>query len=110
MSMYLVYWKLELKRAYQRFPQMLAGAIALLFLAGAIALLAGRALYGDAAVSRVTVGVTVPGDALSRQMVSMISSLDSVKSLCDFQYLEREECLKGLQDGRLNAVMDLPEV
>ena len=29
--MYLVYWKLELKRAYQRFPQMLAGAIALLF-------------------------------------------------------------------------------
>lgn len=107
--MYLVYWKLELKRAYQRFPQMLAGAIALLFLAGAIALLAGRALYGDAAVSRVTVGVTVPGDALSRQMVSMISSLDSVKSLCDFQYLEREECLKGLQDGRLNAVMDLPE-
>lgn len=109
MSMYLVFWKLELKRAYRRFPQMFAGAIALLFLAGAIALLAGRALYGDAAVSRVKVGVTMPEDALSRQMVSMISSLDSVKSLCDFQYLEREECLEGLQKGRLNAVMDLPE-
>ena len=47
MSMRLVFWKLELKRAYRRFPQMFAGAIALLFLAGAIALLAGRALYGD---------------------------------------------------------------
>ena len=44
MPMFLIFWKLELKRAYQRFPQMFAGATALLFLAGAVALLAGRAL------------------------------------------------------------------
>lgn len=110
MWMYLVYLKLELKRAYRRFPQMFAGAIALLFLAGAVALLAGRALYGDAAAGRIAVGVVLPGeDPLARQMVSMISSLDSVKSMCDFQYMDREEGLKGLQDGTLSAVMDVPE-
>ena len=70
---------------------MFAGAIALLFLAGAIALLAGRALYGDAAAGRVAVGVVLPKeDALARQMVSMISSLDSVKSLCDFSIWKRK--------------------
>ncbi len=110
MSMRLVFWKLELKRAYRRFPQMFAGAIALLFLAGAIALLAGRALYGDTVMGRVLVGVVLPKeDGVARQMISMIRSLDSVNSLCDFQYLEREESLKRLQNGELNAVMDIPE-
>ena len=62
MSMRLVFWKLELKRAYRRFPQMFAGAIALLFLAGAIALLAGRALYGDTVRGRGLVGGVLPTD------------------------------------------------
>lgn len=110
MPICLVFWKLELKRAFRRFPQMLAGATALLFLAGAVALLAGRALYGGTAAGRIAVGVVLPEeDALARQMVSMVSSLDSVKSMCDFQYMEREEGIKGLQDGRLSAVMDVPE-
>ena len=110
MPMCLVYWRLELKRAYQRFPQMFAGATALLFLAGAVALLAGRALYGDAAAGRIAVGVVMPKeDALAKQMISMVSSLDSVNSMCDLQYMEREEGIKGLMSGRLSAVMDVPE-
>ena len=108
--MRLVFWILELKRAYRRFPQMFVGAIALLFLAGEVALLAGRALYGDAAMGRVSVGVALPeDDALAKQMVSMISSLESVKSLCDFQYLEQEECIRGVREGRLSAAMDMPQ-
>ncbi|MCI8660203.1 MAG: ABC transporter permease [Lachnospiraceae bacterium] len=109
MWMCLVFLKLELKRAYKKFPQMFAGAIALLFLAGAIALLAGRALYGDVAAGRIAVGVILPEDALAKQMVSMIRSLDSVKSMCDFQYVKQEEAVKKLQEGTLSAVMDMPE-
>lgn len=110
MPMFLIFWRLELKRAYQRFPQMFAGATALLFLAGAVALLAGRALYGDAAAGRIAVGVVLPKeDGLAKQMISMVSSLDSVKELCDFEYVEREEGIKGLMDGEFSAVMDVPE-
>ncbi len=110
MSTRLVFWKLELKRACKRLPQMFAGAIVLLFLAGAVALLAGRALYGDKAAGRIQVGVALPEeDALAKQMISMIRSLDSVKSMCDFRYMEREESLRALQQGELNAVMDIPE-
>ena len=47
--MSLIYLRLELKRAWRRLPHLLAGAIMLLFLAGMVALLASRMLYGDQA-------------------------------------------------------------
>lgn len=105
----LVYLRLELKRAWKRFPHMMAGAIALLLLVGAAALLSARALYGERAVGRVAVGVILPeGDGLARQAVSMLSSLDSVESLCDFKYMDREEALRQLEKGQVYAVMEVP--
>ena len=110
MSARLFYMKLELKRACRRLPQMAAGAIALLFLMGAVALLAGKLLYGEAAAGRISVGVVLPeDDRLAKQAVSMISSLESVKSMCDFSYLDREEALGKLREGELYAVMEVPE-
>lgn len=106
----LVYVRLELKRALKRLPHMAAGAIVLLFFMGAIALLAGKALYGEQVSGRITVGVVLPeGDAVAKQATSMISSLESVKSICDFSYLSREECEKRLRNGELYAVLEVPE-
>ncbi len=108
--MRLVYWKLELKRAYKRLPHLYAGAIMLFFLAAVIALLSSRLLYDGQVVGRVAVGVSVPEeDQLARQVVKMISSLESVGSVCDFQYMDRESCLSMLEKGKLYAVLDVPE-
>lgn len=110
MLMRLVFLKMEIKRALKRFPQMLAGAIVLLFLAGTIALFSSRALYDGQASGRIPVGVVLPeDDVVAEKVISMISSLDSVKSLCDFQYMGREESYRGLQKGELYAVMEVPE-
>lgn len=106
----LVYLGLELKRALKRLPQILAGAVALLFLMGAIAFLSARTLYGDAALGRIAVGVVLPEDgALAKKAVDMIASLDSVKSICDFTYLDKEAGLEKLESGELYAVMEIPE-
>ena len=73
MSARLCYIGLEIKRAWKRFPFLAAGAAALLFLMGAAALLAGRALYGDAVTRRISVGVVLPeGDRTARQAASML--------------------------------------
>lgn len=110
MTMRLVFFKLEIKRALKRLPQMIAGAVVLLFLAGTTALFASRALYGETAAGRIPVGVVVPeDDVLAQKVIAMIGSLDSVKGLCDFQYLNREEGRRGLADGSLYAVMEVPE-
>ncbi len=109
MGIYLVFLKLEMKRAVQRLPQMFAGAIVLMFLAGAIALFSSRALYGEQVAGRIPVGVVMPeDDALAKKAFDMISSLDSVKSLCDFEYLGQEECYRKLNSGELYAVMEMP--
>lgn len=106
----LVYLQLELKRAWKRLPHIYAGAIALFFMMGAIALLSSRTLYGDAVTGRITVGVVLPGqDSLSKQVMRMVGSLGSVKSLCDFEYADRNDALQRLQDGELYAVMEFPE-
>ena len=61
-------------------------------------------------MGRVAVGVSVPEeDELARQVVAMISSLESVGSVCDFQYMDRESCLRELKNGNLYAVLDVPE-
>lgn len=110
MSARLVYLKLELKRACKKLPHIIAGAIVLLLLAGTVAFLAGRMLYGEQASGRITVGVVLPGtDAVARKAVSMVSSLESVKSICDFEYLDMEESLEMLRTGKLYAVMEIPE-
>lgn len=110
MLMRLVFLKLEMKRALKGLPQMLAGAIVLLFLAGTIALFSSRALYDGHVSGKIPVGVVVPEeDVVAKKVISMISSLDSVKSLCDFQYMSRDESFSRLREGKLYAVMDLPE-
>ena len=66
MWMRLVFLKLELKRAYQRFPQMFAGAIALLFLAGAVLLILGMGLFSlgaDMAMMPMPTALCAPGTA-----------------------------------------------
>lgn len=110
MAMHLVFWKLEWKRAWKRLPQMLAGATVLLFLAASVAFLADGLLYGDAAAGRITVGVVMPEEELlTKKAISMVGSLDSVSSMCDFRTMSREEAQEGLKDGSLLAVMEIPE-
>ncbi len=109
MLKYLVYLELELKRALKRLPHIYAGAIALFFLMGAIALLSSRTLYGDAVTGRIAVGVILPEqDLLAEKAIGMVSSLGSVKSLCDFEYVEKDEGILRLNQGELYAVMEIP--
>lgn len=110
MSARLVYLRLELKRACKKLPHIFAGAIVLLLLAGTIALLSARMLYGETSAGRITVGVVLPeGDAVAKKALAMVSSLESVKSICDFEYMNKEECLDKLNAGKLYAVMEVPE-
>lgn len=110
MLKYLVYLELELKRACKRLPHIYAGAIALFFLLGAIALLSSRTLYGDAVSGRIAVGVVLPEqDVLAEKVVGMVSSLGSVKSLCDFEFVDRAAGLEQLNSGELYALMEIPE-
>lgn len=110
MSARLVYLKLELKRACKKLPHIAAGAIVLILLAGTVAFLASKLLYGEKAAGRITVGVVLPeGDVLAEKAVAMASSLESVKSICDFAYIDKEAGIKELKAGNIYALMEVPQ-
>ncbi len=102
--------RLELKRALKRLPYVYAGAVMLLLLTGTIAFLAARMLYGGETVGRIRVGVSLPeGDDVGGQVVRMLSGFDSVSSVCDFTYMDMDQCLRELEDGELFAAIEVPE-
>ena len=110
MRTFLIYLQMECKRTLKSIPYVLTGAIVLVVLAGAIAFSAGKLLYGDRAVGRIKVGVVMPeDDALAGMAMRMVSSLDSVKSLCDFTYVEAAQGRRQLKDGELLALLEIPD-
>ena len=110
MGTYLIYLRLEIKRAVKVLPRFVTGAIVLVAILGTIAFSASKLLYQDQIMSRITVGVVLPeDDKIAQKAVDMLASLDSVKSLCDFVYMKEEDGRRQLQEGVLNALMVVPE-
>lgn len=110
MRTFLVYLKLELKRALKSAPYFLAGTAVLAVLVGLIAFAAGRVLYSERAVGNIQVGVVLPQqDPASEKLISMVSSLESVSSLCEFSYVDEKEGREQMRQGKLYALMLLPE-
>lgn len=108
--MAFIYLKTELKRALKRLPYVLVGALPLFLLIVALASLAARALYGGDAAQRIRVGVSVAeGDDAAEQVISMLASLDSVSSVCDFVPMDLNQCLEDLKNGKIFAAIEAPE-
>lgn len=109
MRTFLIYLKMELKRVLRVIPYFLAGATVLTLLLGTVALSAGTLIYGDRAVGKITIGMILPEDgAAARRVLGMLESLDSVGSVCEFVYVDRETGKKGLADGEFYCLMDVP--
>lgn len=110
MRTFLVYLKLELKRALRILPWTAAGAMVLAGLLGAIAFLAVRTLEGGQELNKLKVGVILPEeDALAEKAVSMLGSLESVESICQFVFVNREEGQTRMKNGELACLMAVPD-
>lgn len=104
-----IYLKLEIKKVCKILPSFLAGAIVLALLLGAVAFSANRVLYGESVVGRITVGVVLgEEDLIAGKALSMLSSMESVKSVCDFVYVDEAEGKQMLKEGTLYALLVVP--
>ena len=110
MGAYFTYIKLEIKRAMKTLPRFLTGAIVLVFLLGTIAFSASKVIYGEAVISRIVVGVVLPkDDQLAKTAISMLATMDSVKSVCDFKYMDEEDGRDRLKAEKIHALMIVPD-
>ena len=109
MRAYMIYLLLTGKRLARQLPYFLAGLAVMALLIGTAAFSASRVLYGDRSLQKIEVGVVLPkDDALSEKITKMIASLDSVESLCEFSYLERDEAFRQMKGGEVQAVLEVP--
>src|SRR5699024_447323 len=77
---------------------------------GAAALFASQVLSGSREITRLQVGVILPENGgAARQAVSMLGSLESVETICDFVYVGEDEGIARTESGDLDCLMAVPE-
>lgn len=90
---------------------LLAG---LAVLCAVLPLLAGAAaeafLSGSMSFSGVILAVTAPeGDELPRRLARYIGGMDDVSQYCRVEAMDRDSALSALAEGRVTAVLELPD-
>ena len=110
MKTWIAFFIVECKRTWKTLLKSIGSFCACLLLT-AVLVAAFSAIMQNAQVfQKVNIGVAIPeGESISRLATQYISSMDSVRSVCDFYYLDEQESVEQLKQGTLQAVVVLPE-
>lgn len=89
---------------------MVFGVIILIVLTSSLAWGISRWFENIKTINTVKVGVSVPGDSgQTRLIVDLLSGMESVRSICSFEFVDSEEMIKGLKEGNYQVAVELPE-
>lgn len=110
MKTWIAFFIVECKRTGKTLLKSIGSFCACLLLT-AVLVAAFSAIMQNAQVfQKVNIGIVIPeGESISRLATQYISSMDSVRSVCDFYYLDEQESVEQLKQGTLQAVVLLPE-
>lgn len=110
MKTWIAFFIVECKRTGKTLLKSIGSFCACLLLT-AVLVAAFSAIMQNAQVfQKVNIGIAIPeGESISRLATQYISSMDSVRSVCDFYYLDEQESVEQLKQGTLQAVVVLPE-
>lgn len=110
MKTWIAFFIVECKRTGKTLLKSIGSFCACLLLT-AVLVAAFSAIMQNAQVfQKVNIGIAIPeGESISRLATQYISSMDSVRSVCDFYYLDEQEAVEQLKQGILQAVVVLPE-
>lgn len=110
MKTWIAFFIVECKRTWKTLLKSIGSFYACLLLT-AVLVAAFSAIMQNAQVfQKVNIGIAIPeGESISRLATQYISSMDSVRSVCDFYYLDEQESVEQLKQGTLQAVVVLPE-
>ncbi|MBQ8305399.1 MAG: ABC transporter permease [Blautia sp.] len=103
-----IYFELILKKGLLSLPRFLLA----LAVTGVILLVSALAMFAmtgrDQLSTTIPVGIVIPeGDMLTSMGAGMLAEMESVKSICSFQYLSEEQADAALSDGTIQAAIYL---
>ncbi len=109
MKMFFNYFRLEAKRSLIALSKTLMGfACAILALTGLVTLVC-HVILQTKAFPVMEVGVVLPEDeGLMKVAATYVSTMDSVESICNFQYVTESEARKMMETEEWQVVLILP--
>ena len=110
METWIAFFIVECKRTWKTLLKSIGNFCACLLLTAALVAVFSALMQNAQVFHKVNIGIAIPeGESISRLATQYISSMDSVRSVCDFYYLDEKEAVEQLKQGTLQAVVVLPE-
>lgn len=105
-----ILWKLEWKQMWKKLPGMLLEAIILVAILAAVAFGAGKLLYQDTPMIRISIGVVEEEEnPLTDLLLNYVQGMESISETCEFLFVTKEEGFRLLQEQKLAALLILPD-
>lgn len=108
-NIFFRYLFLEGKRSVKVFFRSIGNLLLVLVLTILAAVLLENMLSKNQIIRQVEIGIVMPEEKKLQQVTQFISAMESVRELSDFCYMELEEALEALEEGKLQAVLYLPD-
>ena len=110
MKTWIAFFIVECKRTWKTLLKSIGSFCACLLLTAVLVAAFSEIMQNAQVFQKVNIGIAIPeGESISRLATQYISSMDSVRSVCDFYYLDEQEAVEQLKQGTLQAVVVLPE-
>ncbi|MDD7025493.1 MAG: ABC transporter permease [Lachnospiraceae bacterium] len=110
MKLFLTYFSLEWKKSIKILGKSMVSILVMGFLVVATVTVVSRIFLQSQFFSRVEVAVAIPREErLIQQAMRFVERIDSVNSICRFQYDDLENALEKLHQGQVDAVIQIPE-
>lgn len=110
MKTWIAFFIVECKRTWKTLLKSIGSYCACLLLTAVLVAAFSEIMQNAQVFQKVNIGIAIPeGESISRLATQYISSMDSVRSVCDFYYLDEQEAVEQLKQGILQAVVVLPE-
>lgn len=104
------YYFVQLKRAIKNLPYMLLYLFIMSVLAFTLFKACVNLLATENMVGKINIGVILPqDDETAKFAVSLVTSMDSVSSMCEFQYMDELSGREALQKQEIFALVLIPE-
>ena len=110
MNTFFEYLRIEFKKSIKVFQKSLVSILLVLFVLTIGVASISYTLLQNQVFQLVKVAVVIPdSEEQSKLVLQFLSSMDSVKSICEFEYVEEETAFEMLEDGEAQAIILLPE-
>lgn len=110
MNRTFIYFMLELKKGIKLIPFFIKTIICTVGIVSISAIFICKVITDNQLFEKIKIGIVISDESDSMEMImKVISGMKSVKSICDFEYVNKEEADSLLKKGDISASIELPD-